>query len=108
MWYKSRPLKNNLMAGVDPDHVALRVARLPLPPFFIDNLLVRNHFIILMIRWTGLASWEFEFPCPGSLTSTFPQVSILTMSLCASHAYPRNRAPLGHYSRTTPRALWKS
>jgi len=23
--------------------------------FFIDNLLVRIHFIILMIRWTGLA-----------------------------------------------------
>jgi len=30
--------------------------------FFIDNLLVRNHFIIEMIRWTGLAPWEFEFP----------------------------------------------
>ena len=30
--------------------------------FFIDNLLVRIHFIILMIRWTGLAPWEFEFP----------------------------------------------
>ena len=37
--------------------------------FFIDNLLVRNHFIIVMIRWTGLAPWEFEFPCQGSLTS---------------------------------------
>ena len=30
--------------------------------FFIDNLLVRIHFIIVMIRWTGLAPWEFEFP----------------------------------------------
>ena len=39
--------------------------------FFIDNLLVRVHFIIVMIRWTGLAPWEFEFPFPGSLTSTF-------------------------------------
>ena len=28
--------------------------------FFIDNLLVRIHFIIVMIRWTGLAPWEFE------------------------------------------------
>ena len=28
---------------------------------FIDNLLVRIHFIIIMIRWTGLAPWEFEF-----------------------------------------------
>ena len=34
--------------------------------FFIDNLRVR----IVMIRWTGLAPWEFEFPFPGSLTST--------------------------------------
>ena len=37
---------------------------------FVDNLLVRTHFIIEMIRWTGLALWEFEFPFPGSLTST--------------------------------------
>jgi len=26
--------------------------------FFIDNLLVRIHFIIVMIRWTGIAPWE--------------------------------------------------
>ena len=39
--------------------------------FFIDNLLVRIHFIIVRIRWNGLAPWEFEFPFPGSLTSTF-------------------------------------
>ena len=24
-----------------------------------------------MIWWTGLAPWEFDFPFPGSLTSTF-------------------------------------
>ena len=24
-----------------------------------------------MIKWTGLAPWEFEFPFPGSLTATF-------------------------------------
>ena len=30
--------------------------------FFIDNLLVRIHFVIVMIRWTSLAPWEFEFP----------------------------------------------
>jgi len=46
--------------------------------FFADNLLVRHHFIIVMIRWTGLAPWEFEFPFPGSLTSTFLQVGDLT------------------------------
>jgi len=46
--------------------------RLPEREFFIDNLLVRIHLIILMIRWTGLAPWEFGFTFPGSLTSTFP------------------------------------
>ena len=44
--------------------------------FFIDNLLVRIHFIIVMIRWTGLAPWEFEFPFPGSLTSDLLQVDV--------------------------------
>ena len=39
--------------------------------FCIDNLLVRIHFIIVMVGWTGLAPWEFEFPFPDSLTSTF-------------------------------------
>ena len=37
----------------------------------LDNLLGRIHFIIVMIRWTGLAPWEFEFTIPGSLTPTF-------------------------------------
>ena len=37
----------------------------------IDNLLVRIHFIIEMIWWTGLASWEFECCCPGRLIATF-------------------------------------
>ena len=35
--------------------------------FFVDNLLVRIHFIIVMVRWTGLAPWEFESPFPCSL-----------------------------------------
>ena len=43
--------------------------------FFIDNLLVRIHYIIVMIRWTGLAPWEVEFPFPGSLTSD-PQIPL--------------------------------
>ena len=38
--------------------------------FFIDNVLVRIHFIIVMIRWAGLAPWEFKSTFPGSLTST--------------------------------------
>ena len=39
--------------------------------FFIDNLLVRIHFMFVMIRWTGLVTWGFAFPFTGSLTSTF-------------------------------------
>ena len=39
--------------------------------FFIDNLLVRIHLIIVVFRWTGLAPWAFELPFPGSLTFTF-------------------------------------
>jgi len=39
--------------------------------FFVDSLLVRIHFIIEMVWWTGLAPWEFGFPFPGSLISTF-------------------------------------
>ena len=42
--------------------------------FLIDNLLVRIHLIIVMIRWTGLTPCEFEFPFPGSLTSTLRDV----------------------------------
>ena len=39
--------------------------------FFIDNLLVRIHLSIVMMRWTGLAPWGCEFPVSGSLPSTF-------------------------------------
>ena len=42
-------------------------ARFPEREFFIENLLVRTRFIVVMIRWTGLAPWEVEFPFPGSL-----------------------------------------
>ena len=38
--------------------------------YFVDNPLVRIHFIIEMISWTGLAPWDFEFSFSGSLTST--------------------------------------
>ena len=39
--------------------------------FFIDNLMVRIHFIIEIILVDRPSPWEFEFPSPGSLTSTF-------------------------------------
>ena len=34
--------------------------------FFIDNLLVRIHFIIVMIRWTGLPTDDVPPPSPPS------------------------------------------
>ena len=37
---------------------------------FIDNILVRIHFIIETIGWTSLAPWELELSSEGSLTST--------------------------------------
>jgi len=40
----------------------------------IDNLLVRIHFIIVMIRWTGLASWEFDGRDPVDILHTPPKV----------------------------------
>ena len=52
------PLHNRLMCSRERE-------------FFIDNLLVRFHFIIVMIGWTGLVPWVIEFPFPGSLASTF-------------------------------------
>jgi len=51
--------------------------------FVIDNLLVRIHVIIVMIRWTGLAPWEYEFPFPGSRTSTMMGPAC-ARAICAS------------------------
>jgi len=59
--------------------------------FFIDNLLVRIHFIFVMIWWTGLAPWEFEFPLPGSLTSTLHDVCV-TLRLFSVHRDLRHTA----------------
>ena len=54
---------------------------------FIDNPLVRIHFIIEMIRWTGLAPWLLKFPFPGSLTSACldpPRQLSIALSTCCS------------------------
>ena len=55
------------------------------PVRFIDNLLVRAHCIIVMIRWTGLAPWEFEF------TSTFLERPVTTQhsTWLPSHFRPK-------------------
>jgi len=58
-----------------PHHPGFILDLMPLYPrqreFLIEKLLVRIHFIIVMVRWAGLAPWELEFHFPGSLTSTF-------------------------------------
>ena len=40
---------------------ARRLARTMARDTLEDNLQVRIHFVIVMIRWTGLAPWAFEF-----------------------------------------------
>ena len=82
--------------------------------FFIDNLLVRIHFIIVMFRRTGIAPWQFEFPFPGSLTSTFLRppgisggyvTSMPSLRDCLSQtprfAFPK---PRGVFVREAPRS----
>ena len=82
--------------------------------FFIDNLPVQIHSVIVMIRWTGLAPWEFESPFPGSLTSTFlerMQDIQLTrgflqhLSTYRGTSFIRKRTPLGPYRRPMTRVL---
>ena len=67
-----------VLGGLEAPHGPIQRYRLPdVRPklkereFFIENLLVRIHFIIEMIWWTGLAPWEFGFTFPGILISTF-------------------------------------
>ena len=50
---KPKPLFRGVLPGRPPTVNAER-------EFFIDNLLVRIHCIIVMIRWTGLAPWELN------------------------------------------------
>ena len=47
---------------------------------FIDNLLVRIHLIIAMIRWPGLAPWELELSLPRNLTSTCSGSTLNTLN----------------------------
>ena len=55
-----------------------------------------------MVRWTGLAPWELEFPFECSLTSTF-----LT-ALNPTAQQPLMLFPAEHYRRATPRTRWRS
>ena len=56
--------------------------------FFIDNVLVRIHFIIEMIWWTDLAPWEFESFFSGSLVSAFRRSNV-TCKTVKARFWPR-------------------
>ena len=69
---------------------------LPEREVVIESLLVRIHFIIEMIWWTGLAPWEFESPVPNNLISTFlpPLVSHHSRTtLASSEMFLRQSSP---------------
>jgi len=72
-----------------------------------------------MIRWTGLAPWEFEFPFPGSLTSTFltdlqllydPGAGgvLLPVHLRRALLLPQHAPPHHQHQRTAPPSLPRS
>ena len=68
--------------------------------FFIDNRLVRIHFIIVMIRWTGLAPWEFKSPLPEQpFLSRAPYLAIER-----SRAWCTQRVPAAPSSSEEPPA----
>ena len=59
--------------------------------------------ITVMIRWTGLAPWEFEFLFPGSLTSTFLLALAGTDGAAASAGGVRGQQPRsGGRTRESP------
>ena len=70
------------------------------------------HSIMVMIWWTGLAPWKFEFPVPGSLILTF--LVHLERSTCDAisgrgdyrgTSLIKKRTLVAPYSRTIPRDL---
>ena len=61
----------DLGGGAFPHEQGTPVPRASQREFFMDDLLVRIHFIVVMIRWTGLALWEFEHSFLGSLICAF-------------------------------------
>jgi len=75
---------------------------------FIDNLLVRIHCIIVMVRWTGLAPWEFEFPFPGSRVSTLTAPAVTRRDSSSSSSSLTFNLLKGDHLLTTHRSpsIW--
>jgi len=102
------------LKGPNGGRVALLTVLSSAREFFIDNLLVRIHFIIVMMGWTGLAPWESESPFPGSLTSKLCEGTWLRLAhgpcegwLPGPFAHKKPN-PIGTYSKLIPRALGRS
>ena len=76
-------IKKSLSLHLDATPWALRVMTSVMSQrereFFIDNLLVRIHVIIVMIRWTGLAPWEYLDATPWALRVVTSVMVILTL-----------------------------
>jgi hypothetical protein len=70
-----------------------------------------------MLRWTGLAPWEFELLFPGSLTFKEGEDANRSARVPVSHklcvlgnsymgtSLARKRTPLGSYRKPIPRVL---
>ena len=97
------------MQAHTPGSCNAKSTRAPERCFSVDNLLVRIHFIIEMMWWTGLAPWEFEFSFPGSLTPIFQDQSannFLAAELLDPHfsptidkMYQRKLYPINRHTR---------
>jgi len=103
---QSAPVGTVLAAGT-PGKAGEELRAAGKPPereFFIDNLLVRIHFIIDMILVDRpFAPWEFEFPFPGSLIFTFLGQAPTSVSLLATPGEGRWTPP--QFSVASPLAL---
>jgi len=78
--------------------------------FSIDNLLVRVHCIIEMIKWSVLAPWEFKLSFPGCLLPPTPDCNLPAYFLLQSPHHARctmGARPVKHHQHPIL-TLWKS
>ena len=71
------------------DHLPVRIQNLWWRERLLRlQLLVRIRFVVEMIRWTGLAPWEFGLSFPGSLTflSRRSEVAVCEVVWCLADA----------------------
>ena len=77
--------------------------------FLIDNLLVRVHFVIEMIWWTGLAPWEFKkslFQAAVYLLNHLPQCRSFWSGSRRPRQLPSLPSKQGYLAHKTPPPPW--